>query len=455
MRTSLDRHAARSVTFGLIVYDRIAVRAAPRAAGKTGHQPRHSAKRWRGGVPWLVRAALAALLVPASAGAQTIAVTEAEALAQLGAGSARVVAARAAVDLARAEALGAARWPNPRATFNREAVSGVAEDMVMVAQVLPVTGRRGLELRAANARVEASASRADDLVRRLRADLRLSFTGLWAAQAREREWLRSRDRLNDLAAILAKREDAGEAAGFDRLRAEREVLDLETQRAAATTERRRAQAILASFLPGTGDAAALEAARPAASTATLPSLEELVARAETTRGDLVALARELDAADFARRAAGRRAIPEPEIVAGTKTSNAAGGDTGSIFSLHVSVPLFDRGAPERAAAQARAGQARAEAEVLRRTLRAQIDAWRAAVMERRSIAERHRAAIAAGAEQIERIAQVSYEAGERGILELLDAYRTSAAARVRQAELDAAVREAEIELEFVSGWEMP
>ena len=50
---------------------------------------------------------------------------------------------------------------------------------------------------------------------------------------------------------------------------------------------------------------------------------------------------------------------------------------------------------------------------------------------------------------------MSYEAGERGILELLDAYRTASSARVRQAMLDAAVREAEIELEFVSGWEIP
>jgi outer membrane protein TolC len=49
---------------------------------------------------------------------------------------------------------------------------------------------------------------------------------------------------------------------------------------------------------------------------------------------------------------------------------------------------------------------------------------------------------------------VSYDAGERGILELLDAYRSGASARVRSAALDAAVRQAEIELEFVSGWEI-
>ena len=76
------------------------------------------------------------------------------------------------------------------------------------------------------------------------------------------------------------------------------------------------------------------------------------------------------------------------------------------------------------------------------------------MIERRETAARYRAAALDSADQIERIAQVSYDAGERGILELLDAYRTRSTARVRQAVLDAAVREAEIELEFVSGWEI-
>jgi outer membrane protein, heavy metal efflux system len=88
-------------------------------------------------------------------------------------------------------------------------------------------------------------------------------------------------------------------------------------------------------------------------------------------------------------------------------------------------------------------------------VRSQIAAWRAAVVERREIAAQYREAVAASVEQIERIAQVSYDAGEQGILELLDAHRTASTAHLRQAELDAAVREAEIELEFVSGLEIP
>ena len=91
----------------------------------------------------------------------------------------------------------------------------------------------------------------------------------------------------------------------------------------------------------------------------------------------------------------------------------------------------------------------------RSALRTEIAALRAAVIERRATAERYRTAAVDGADHIERIAQVSYDAGERGILELLDAYRTGASARMRQATLDAGVRQAEIELEFVSGWEIP
>jgi cobalt-zinc-cadmium efflux system outer membrane protein len=327
--------------------------------------------------------------------------------------------------------------------------------MFTVSQPLPVAGRRRFEMRAASALVEAATSRAEDSVRRFRADLRLAFTDLWAAQARELELARSRDQLRQLAGVLGRRESEGESAGFDRLRAEREVIDVEADRAAAAAERAQARGVLASFfaVPATSDV--IEAVRPDPSTAAVPAVDELMAQAERTRGDFLALQRDLEASSFMEEAADRRRVPEPELVAGTKSSNAGTGDLGSILSVHVSVPLFDRGAPERAAARARAAQARAEAEALRLSVRTQIVAWRTALIERRAVASQYRAASTQAAEQVGKIAEVSYEAGEGTILELLDAYRTTSTARVRQAQLDAAVREAEIELEFVSGWEMP
>ena len=400
---------------------------------------------------WCVAAALACL--PRLAAAQTV-LSEADALARLSADSPRVRAIRSTVEVARAESLAAARWPNPRFTFNRESVAGVTENMFLVTQPLPVTGRRGLEIDASAALVAASQQRADEEIRRVRAALRRAYAELVAAQQRETALTASCERLRALSEVLARRESAGDAAGYDRLRAEREVIELEADLTTARVDRARAQGVLAGFFTPSTDPAALMAAVTPAPRATVPPVEELVANAERTLPELAALKHEVEAADFAMRAAGRRPIPEPEIVAGTKTSDFGGGDVGSVFSVHIAVPLFDRAKPETALAQARRSQSEARLAAVQSSLRAGVAALRAIVVERRQAADSYRASTAASANQLERIAQVSYDAGERGILELVDAYRNSGASRLRLVALDAAARQAEIELELVSGWEI-
>ncbi len=201
----------------------------------------------------LLHVVLAACLVPASVRAQSLVLTESEALARLSVDSPRVRAIRAALDVARVDVASAGRWPNPRVNWDRQSVAGVTEHLVTVSQPLPITGRRGLDVQAASARVAASSNRVDDESRRLRADLRLAFAELQAAQIRERELTGARDRLRELAEVLAKREAAGDAAGFDRLRAEREVLDGEADQVVAATERAQAQATLATFFADVTD----------------------------------------------------------------------------------------------------------------------------------------------------------------------------------------------------------
>ena len=401
---------------------------------------------------WCVAAALVCL--PGLAAAQTV-LSEADALARLSADSPRVRAIRSTVEVVRAESVAAAaRWPNPRFTFNRESVAGVTENMFLVTQPLPVTGRRGLELDASSALVAASQQRADEEIRQVRAALRRAYADLVAAQLRETAMTASRDRLRELADVLARRESAGDAAGYDRLRAEREVIEVEADLTTARVDRARAQGVLAGFFAPTTDPATLVAAVAPSTPPTLPTVDELVANAERTLPELAALKHDVEASDFALRAAGRRPIPEPEIVAGTKSSNVGSGDTGSVFSVHLAVPIFDRAKPEAALAQARRAQSEARLAAVQSSLRAEVAALRAIVVERRQAADTYRASTSAGSNQLERIAQVSYDAGERGILELVDAYRNSGAGRLRQVALDAAARQAEIELELVSGWEI-
>ena len=170
--------------------------------------------------------------------------------------------------------------------------------------------------------------------------------------------------------ILARREAAGEAAGYDRLRAERDVMDLEADGAAARADRARAQSALAAFFAPSHEVTTLVAVVPSPSAkVALPGVDELVAHAEITLPEIAALKQEIESADFAIRSADRRPIPEPEIVVGTKSSNLAGGDVGSVFSIHASVPLFDRAKPEQALAQARRAQAEARVPVRRAVAR--------------------------------------------------------------------------------------
>jgi cobalt-zinc-cadmium efflux system outer membrane protein len=400
---------------------------------------------------WCVAAALVCLTGPAAA--QTL--TEDEALARLSAESPRVRAIRASVDVARVDILTAGRWPNPRVTFNREGVAGVTENMFLVAQSLPITGRRGLEIDAASALVSASERRADDEVRRARAGVRSAYADLVSAQVREMELAGLRERLQELSDVLARREDAGEAAGYDRLRADREAMDIDAEWAIARADRARAQANLAAFFVAPGDISRIVAVVPEARLKPeLPGIDSLVAHALRVLGEPAALQKEIESAEIADRAAQRRVVPEPEIVAGTKSSTLAGGDLGGVFSLHFTVPLFDHAKPERSLAEAHRGQATARADAFQVSLRAQIASLRAIVMERREATDRYRMSAAASTGQLERIAQVSYDAGEGGILELLDAYRSGGAVRTRQAVLDAAARQSEIELELVSGWEI-
>src|SRR5262245_28395117 len=235
---------------------------------------------------WCVAGVVACF--PSLVAAQTV-LSEADALARLSAESPRVRAIRAAIDVARAEALAPGRWPNPRVTFNREAVAGITENMFFVTQPLPITGRRGLDVDALSALVVATERRADEEIRQVRAAVRSAFADLVSAQAREAEIGASRDRLRGLAEILARREAAGEAAGYDRLRAEREVMDLEADLTAARVERARAQADLAGFFDPSTDAGSLVAANRSPARPPVPTVEEMFGHAQTDLPELAAL----------------------------------------------------------------------------------------------------------------------------------------------------------------------
>ena len=369
--------------------------------------------------------------------------------------SPRARAIRAAVDVARADALTVGRWPNPRLTLDRESVAGVSETLMTVLQPLPITGRR-----SSNARRPRAAWKARRGVPTRRCAARGPICG-----SRTRPWWRhrcvsgsstGRATSSSSSRGSSSGEAAGDAAGFDRLRAEREVIDVEADLALAAADRAQAQARLAAFLPPAPirRRSSPRSRRPRARPASARGAD---GAGGTSRGELLALQKDTEAASLSIRAADRRRFPEPEVHGrhqvverGRRRHRQRHRRAGHAAALR----------PRRARARARAGARRPGRR--RSSMRS---AWRCAptsvpracaAVERRRAAERYRAAASTNAGEVERIAQVSYDAGERGILELLDAYphvgvRATAAGGARRRGSHGA----EIELEFVSGWEIP
>ena len=338
----------------------------------------------------LVRAAIVMALVPAVASAQSLSLTESEALARLSPDSPRVRAIRAGIDVARADVLAAGRWPNPRLTFDRESVAGITEYLTMVAQPLPITGRRDLEVQAASASPRpapaAPTTRCGVCARICGSPSRT----LVAAQTRERELTAARDRLRELADVLAQREAAGDAAGFDRLRAEREVLDVEADLTVAASERARAQAILAGFFTGVADPSQIVAAAgsPSARRSCLRSTR-CSTQAESTRGELLRLRQDVDAARLRGCARPTAAgFPSRRSSPARSRRRSPAATSAACVTVHaVDSAVRSRAARTRARRGARQRRPRRGPSRFRLALRGEIAALRAAVVERRAAAD--------------------------------------------------------------------
>ena len=402
--------------------------------------------QWR----MLVMAAGVWCAAAAPAGGQTL--TEAQALARMRAEHPQLTALRLGVRELEAELRERRLLANPTVSYTREDAGPVTDDFLLVSQELPVRGRIGLLDEAAGQAVTAAEARADTSVLAFETRLRQAFTGLLLAQERTRVLELGLSDLQRVVNVLRAREREGEGSRFDRLRAEREVADIETDLEAAEIERLGAQARLAAFFaPGT-DSTELRAAGALLDDPVRVDPDTLVERALAARPDHRAL--ELSAAQWTteRRAAERLRYPGAAVNAGLKrTGVSAARESGYAVTATLAVPLFNRGQAQVARAAAARARVDAERQALRGTIESEVRAAHVAAARYRALADRYRATSVEPAAELVAIADAAYEEGEYGILELLDAHRATLDAQLRLLELSAAARRAGIELDRVLG----
>lgn len=350
--------------------------------------------------------------------------------------SGSVVALRAAqLDLARGDVERERRWPNPTLDYTRES-AGETEQFLTLSQSFDFSGRRLLRRRAAELRVEAArqeiAGRQLDLARVVRS----AFSRAAGQQELVRaltEWSRKIGAATETAARL---QAGGEVSGYDRRRLERERIGadarLAAERGALVAALRRLAALL-----GIEQLDGVTLQRPVPPE--IPADAELTARVEQ-RPDVAALAKRIEAATLDREAARRWRVPLFDVTAGLKNTDAA---SGAIVGAGVRVPMFDRGQDELLRANAELAILGAQRALLVTHARGEVAALAAEAKELRNAARLLREQALPTSERLTTTAEAAYRAGEVGILELLDAYRTALDAEIEAAEMEQRASETE------------
>ncbi|MBI1789146.1 MAG: TolC family protein [Acidobacteria bacterium] len=359
--------------------------------------------------------------------------------------------AKAKAESARAEAAGRTLLPNPGAIGSREGAGYAA--FFQLEQSLPVSGRRGLLKQAGAAAVEAAESDAAAVLWSLRMDVRRAFYRAVAAQTREGVLADGMRELEEVIRILRAREREGEGSRYDRLRAERELAEQRSQWALARSDTAQARAALTAYLP-----AGVSIQRVAAAIETpamVPGLEELARRALSRRAEYIAEQRHMERYRLETRAAERLRYPEPVAIAGIKRGDVAPGrtETSPAIGIRISLPVFNKGQTEAAHWRAEQERSAARREALERRIRAEVAVAALALEARTAAVDQYRREVNEVGADLTRIARVSYQEGQIGILELLDSYRVNRQALLRLLDLRALAKEAVIELDRAVGEE--
>ncbi len=341
---------------------------------------------------------------------------------------------------------------NPTVSYTREDTGFGVDDFLLVTQELPVRGRLGLLDEAADHTMTAAEARADADLLGFETRLRVAFADLLLAQQRARAQEAALAELGRLADLLRAREEQGEGSRFDRIRAEREIADVETDLGAVAIDRLAAQAQLAAFFAPGLDPTGLTAAGQLTQGDTGPDLDTLVARAIASRADLRAVILSEAQWEVEQRAAQRLRLPSAAVTAGLKRAGASDvRESGYVVTAAMDVPLFNRGQAQVARAEAARGRADAERDVLRMRIESEVRMAHGAASRYRELAERYRSDSVEPAAELATIATAGYEEGEYGILELLDAHRVTLDTELRLLELSAAARRAAIALDSATG----
>jgi cobalt-zinc-cadmium efflux system outer membrane protein len=363
-----------------------------------------------------------------------------------------VVAARRAVELARADTLSAGARPNPQLSLNTTNInpsSGIGpgrpwdkyvDTTVRVDQLVERGNKRELRIAQAEKLVEAGQAGVADALRTQRLAVAGAYYDLALAQERSRIATENITLFSRVMDASERRLKAGDIAPADVSRIRVDALRAENEARLAQADLVRAQIALAFLLAAEPEAASLRAADPWPS-----DTDEAVVDTSMIeqRPDVIAARARVEATERGRELA--RSLRTRDVTVGVQLEHypidfdgakGTGSGTGTSFGVGVSIPLFLRYQYQGEIARAEAEYAGAEellerARAVARSDLAQSASDLRAAAERR---QRQEATLLPEARKSADFAAFAYRNGAIGVLELLDAQRTLAALQFEAAQ---------------------
>ncbi|PTQ89636.1 TolC family protein [Agitococcus lubricus] len=352
-------------------------------------------------------------------------ITEQEAIKQALSRPMIAIAEKSDIEAAQQTVNEVSLWPNPMVSIERTQVSGDegrnTELTYQIEQTFDISGHRRLEKKAAQQHLMSVKALQQDQRQAIILEVRQVFLELLYQQQLQEIYQKWQIRLNQAQQTIQKLVKAGEVSGYDSRRLQQELLTASTQSAQIQAEIVLLQHRLAglTFAQTANELTVTGHLLPLS----LPDLKELQQKLNN-RSDLAAMDAQINALSHQAEAAGLNKIPDISLGIGQKRiSTPTGSSDGISLSLAMPLPVFNQ-------AKTRQLKFLSEADSLRakRDLRYQqansvlIGQWQQLEhLAKAAIALRENAM--GNAERLSTIAQAAYQAGEVGVLELLDAYR--------------------------------
>lgn len=346
---------------------------------------------------------------------------------------------------------GVSHWDNPVFSYALDLPGkrnqNALENSYMLSQKIDLSGRRGLQQSAAKLHLQSVVAANQSRLALFKAETRLRFFDVLHRQQRIKVIDTWTKRLAELQQIIAKRESAGDVSGYDLRRLQRETASAVARQQTEAALLQQSWERLLALWENHGTVDKKQGVSGELLPATPTPLQQLLATLEQSP-ELRSLAHQKSALDLNTKAAERWMIPTFNLGVGAKTYDAPSySDTGLLVTVDVPLPLWSQNNAERVRFRAQTQKAESEYQLAYQKTQGEIRALWQQLSGLLQAVKTFKQQGQSVSNELIGIAVSSYQGGEIGILELLDAYRERQSYQLELLGLIYKARQANIELD--------